>query len=101
MFDANAAAQSLVSNLRNPVGWIPGTKAWREHRANINRVLAVMRGLLQEVHDRCCAHLKFIGKPCPCSPGNILFWMQSCQTRDISLAAGGRHRRRMRALQRT
>ena len=47
-----AAAQSVVNNLRNPVSWIPFTKPWREHRGNIRRVLAVMRNLLQEVHDR-------------------------------------------------
>ena len=41
-----------MSNLRNPIGWIPFTEAWRTHKANIRRVLAVMRGLLQEVHDR-------------------------------------------------
>lgn len=46
------AAQSLVSNLRNPLGWIPFTKAWRSHRVNIRKVLAVMRGLLQEAHER-------------------------------------------------
>ena len=49
----HAAAQSVVNNLRNPVSWIPFTKPWREHRANIRRVLGVMRNLLQEVHDRC------------------------------------------------
>ena len=49
----SAAAQSVVNNLRNPVSWIPFSKPWREHRAHIQRVLAVMRSLLQEVHDRC------------------------------------------------
>ena len=47
-----AAAQSVVNNLRNPANWIPFTRSWLEHRANISRVLGVMRNLLQEVHDR-------------------------------------------------
>lgn len=47
-----AAAQSVVNNLRNPANWIPFTRPWQEHRANISRVLGVMRNLLQEVHDR-------------------------------------------------
>ena len=47
-----AAAQSVVNNLRNPANWIPFTRPWREHRANISRVLGVMCNLLREVHDR-------------------------------------------------
>ncbi|CAL5229620.1 g12983 [Coccomyxa viridis] len=46
------AAQSVVNNLRNPWSWIPFTKPWWKHRGHIKRVLAVMRNLLQEVHDR-------------------------------------------------
>ncbi|CAL8469473.1 g9014 [Coccomyxa elongata] len=57
------AAQSLVSHLRNPISWIPFTQAWRNHKANIRKVLAVMRGLLQEVHDRQSAPL--LGPPSP------------------------------------
>lgn len=47
-----AAAQSVVDKLRNPLSWIPFTMPWRDHKANIQRVLKVMRNLLQEVHDR-------------------------------------------------
>ena len=100
-----------MSNLRNPVGWIPGTKAWRNHKAAIRRVLAVMRGLLQEVHNRLKGQrlsrmLMYLSQHLPlfCIGAiNILCTTPEFDPNHYNLyvfVAGGRRRLRMRALQR-